>query len=326
MSNEWYYDLRDLGTTIRSLLGKAGAKYSISEFHWIKDIVNTRISMFKYKGIEEKCKGLTSVILEKALMFTYKLCFYFNKGLDTWQLCRYDYTSLGQYLIPETVTLRTLKGDTIKSDVPYSEIVLVRDNDLDVPPFLCILEYLSKIDKIERTMFKVLRNACLPLLITGTKKQVSQLKLLDEAFDSDKPSVIGDDKLIDGVKAFNISLDVPPGDIFDLRTKYRNELLSSLGIYGLDSKRERMVTGEVSAMNDYTDMVYQAAKLPRQEFCTPLGLTLEETYDINFEENTELEADQAGAIAEAEAHGEAVGNPNPAPTKPFNGGTPNGQH
>ena len=324
MANEWYYDLRDLSTTIRSLLGKTASNFTISEFHWIKDIVGTRVSLFKYKGIEEKCVGLTSELLERFLMFNYKMCFWRNPGLDTWQLCRYDYTNLGQYLVPEYVTLRTIKGDTIASDVPYKDIVLVKDNDLDVPPFLCILEYLAKIGKIERTMFKVLRNACLPLLITGTKKQTNQLKVMDELFDGDKPAIIGDDKLIDGVKAFNISLDVPPGDIFDLRTKYRNELLSSLGIYGLDSKRERMVTGEVTAMNDYTDMVYQAAKLPRQNFCKALGLTLVETYDVNFRENSELEAEEAGKVAEAEAHGEVLGNPN-AGKAPLQGGNPNGR-
>lgn len=322
MSNEWYYDFKDLSTTIRSLLGKAGTSFSLSEFHWIKDICATRISMFKYKNIEEKCVGLTSEILEKALMFSYRLCFYYNAGLQTWQLCRYDFSSLGQYLVPETVSLRTLKGDTVATSVPYKDIVLVRDNDLDVPPFLCILEYLTKINKIERTMFKVLRNACLPLLITGTKKQVNQLKVLDEKFDSDSPSIIGDDKLIDGVKAFNISLDVPPGDIYDLRMKYRNELLASLGIYGIDSKRERMVTGEVSAINDFTDMTYQASKMPREHFCEPVGLELVETYDVNYQENTELEADKAGAIAEAEAAGELEGNPNAGKVMTPPGGKP----
>lgn len=290
MANEFYYNLRDIDTTVRYNLRNVGLS-DYGELRYVKDIVNTRISMFRYPGIEEKCPGLTSEILEGALMFLTRLCFYYDEGIQGYRLMRYVYgNDLNQYLKPDFVTLTTLKGDNVFYNVPYKDIILVRDNYMDIPPFACIYDYLKYITKIERSMVKVLRNVTLPLVIVGPKSAVNQMKALNNELDTDKPRVIADANISDSIKSFGIDISVNPLDIYVLKQKYRNELLASLGIYTADEKRERVQAAEIASQNDATDFNYMASVMPRRDFSTAIGVPVKETYVVNYLEEAKLEA------------------------------------
>lgn len=308
MANEFYYNLRDLDTTLRYNFKNIGCN-DMAELRYIKDIVNTRISMFRYPDIADKCPGLTSEILEGAIMFLTRLCFYYDKGIAGYRLMRYEYgNNLNQYLKPDRVNLMTLKGDNVFYDVPYEDIILVRDNYMDIPPFACVYDYLKHIIKIEKAMFKVLRNVTLPLVIVGPKSAVNQMKALNSELDSDKPRVIADSNIADAVKSFGIDISVNPLDIYILKQKYRNELVGSLGIYSADEKRERVQAAEVASQNDYVDFNYMASVLPRRDFAEAIGLTLQETFVVNYKEDAQLEADKEKMITDAT--GKKEGEPN----------------
>ena len=302
--DSWYYDFMNLNTAVQKCLIKGALPY---EFHYFKDIVSTKISMFKYKNIE-KIPDLTSQILEMAMMFCNRLCFYKKPGLG-WILCRYVIGSeWNPYLRPQRVNLMAFNGESIGFDVPYEDIVLVRDNSMDIIPFLCINEYIGKIHTVEKTIFKILKISTLPLALTGNKKVMSQFKTAAKALTGDDPLVGMDDSLVDKVQAFNIDVPVQPLDLYELKQKYRNECLSSLGIYSVEEKRERIVTQELVNQNDYTDFVYQDAKMERQRIIDELNrrdpslqLELVEVYEVNVKESNDEEADKAYKVAKAEA-------------------------
>lgn len=307
MSQWWYYDFMHPDQAVAQCLVKGVLPY---ELHYIKDIVNTRIGMFHYKGIE-KIKGLTSYIYETALMFMSNLCFYKSDALGGWVLCRYTYGSeYGLYFRPKTVNLTALNGTSIADGVPFEDIVLAKDNSMDIPPFLCINEYIMKIQKVENTIFKTLSIASLPLAMVGNKKMVNQLKPVMKKLFGDDPLIACDDTLTDMVKGFNVDVPVQPLDVYELKQKYRNECLSSLGIYSVEEKRERIVTQELVNQNDYTDFIYQDAKINRfntfdelNRRDSSLGIEVVETYEVNVKESIEEEANKAKAIAKAEAEG-----------------------
>lgn len=73
-----YYNLEDY-------LKKNLVDCSDEYLRWIKDIINTKVSMFDYENLPE---GLTSEILETALMFNNFLCLYRSEALGI-VLCRY---------------------------------------------------------------------------------------------------------------------------------------------------------------------------------------------------------------------------------------------
>lgn len=306
MSDSWYYDFMNLNTAVQKCLLKGGYPY---EIHYFKDIVSTKISMFKYEGIE-KIPNLTSQILEMSLMFCNHLCFYKHTGLG-WILCRYVIGSdWNEYLRPKKVNLIAFNGASLGFDVPYEDIVLVRDNSMDIIPFLCINEYIGKIHKVEQTVFKTLAIASLPLALVGNKKVMSQFKTAVKQLLGSDPLVGMDDTMVEKVQGFNIDVPVSPLDIYELKQKYRNECLSSMGIYSVEEKRERIVTQELVNQNDYTDFVYQDAKMERERMIKELNekdpslnLKLVEVYVKNVEETNDEEADKAYKVAKAEAEG-----------------------
>ena len=267
MGQEWYYDFMNPNHAVNACLVRGVMPY---EIHYIKDIISTKVGMFTYKNIE-KIPDLTSTILETSLMFINNLCFYKSASLG-WVLCRYVFGSVySLYFRPKFVNLMTLKGESVATNVPWEDIILVKDNKMDVIPFLCINDYLFKIQRIEDTIFKVLNNATLPLALVGSKKLAAQFKTIAKKLSNNEPFVAGDDQLVDAVKAFNIDVPVQPLDIYELKQKYKNECLSSLGIYSVEEKRERIVTQELVNQNDYTDFVYQDAKTERARFVAELN-------------------------------------------------------
>ena len=296
MSDSWYYDFMNLNHAVSRALIDGKLPY---EIHYIKDIMSTKVSMFKYENIERIPK-LTSQILELALMFSNFLCFYKHPALG-WILCRYvTGSTFSEYLRPITVNLIALNGTPIAYDVPYEDIVLARDNSMDIIPFITINEYICKIHKVEQTVFKTLAIASLPIALVANKKMSKQLNEIAKQLGNSNPLIVGDDSLMDIVKGFNIDVPVSPLDIYELKQKYRNECLSSLGIYSVEEKRERIVTQELVNQNDYTDFVYQDAKMERERLVKQLNerdpsleLRLIETYEVNVKETIKEDADKA---------------------------------
>ena len=314
MSNWFYYDFINVSETMKRALIKG----DLGEFRYIKDIVNTRIGMFTYENLPG---SLTSQILETALMFRTNLCFYKCEGMDELVLCNYVNSSdFDYYCKPNKVNLITFTGVTIAENVDFKDIVLVRDNTLDIVPFICISEYIQKIMELEEDLMQVTNNATLPLAIVGSKKQANQLNAIADSLDSrtkkKKRFIIGDDTLVGEVKGFPINVPISPLDIYDLKSKYKNECMSSLGIYAVDSKRERIVTQELVNQNDYTDFVYSARMNYRRDAINELNkrsgahIKFVEMYDINYYDSVKDEAFKEKELAKGQAQGELEGNPN----------------
>ena len=307
MANDsWYYAFTNPNSALMMALHERNLPFGI---RYLKDILSVKISMFRYKDIEQKIKGLTSEILETALCFNCMLCFYDSgAGLG---LFRYVPSALfSQYMKPTHVNLFALNGDSIATNVPYEDIVVVRDNSADIIPFIPMVEYIMQVQRIDSTIFKVLNTLSLPIVIAGNKKLTNQLKETAKKLGSTDPYIVGDDNLIDSVKAFNIDMPINPADVYLLKTKYRNELLSSIGIYSVEEKRERKIVSEVASQNDYTDHIYMDMLSQRRRMVRELkqkfGLEVEiqESYKETVKETI------AEAMAMARAQGVNQGGNN----------------
>ena len=302
--DSWYYEYANLSTTVKADMIK-GNRF-VRDFRYIKDIIDMKISMFDYEDLPDE--DLTSEILETALMFNNKLCFYFIPGLQSWKLCKWlpdgDYN---EYYKPRFVKLESIVGSVVYATrVPYKDIILVKDNTMDIIPFLVLSEYIAKIKKLEEDMEKVVTIATLPLMVVGNKKQASALKQVAKKLGSSDPFIIGDDMIGDQVKSFGINATVEPAQIYELRHKYINECRASVGIYSVDEKRERIVTQELLNLNDFSDTVYQEAVNERKRFVNQLNakgcnVKLKEVYKQVFKESVK-EAEQ---LAIANAGGES---------------------
>lgn len=308
----WYRDWCNPGYYLKRAMHD-GAMVGFKD---IKNLICTTISMARYEDIDQTiCPGLTSDIIESALMFKNNLCFVKISTLG-WYLCTYiEQGDENPYNHSDKVNINTLNGKSI-GEYSYKDIIIIKDNALDIPTFLTLMEYIQKIQYIEQVENKVLNNTTLPLLLVGNKKQANGLKQIASQLGVPSPYIIGDDTVLDQVRSFDIDVPISPLDIYDLRRKWLNEALSSIGIYSVEEKRERIVTQELVNQNDYTDFVYSARMNYRrnaiQELNKRAGTSIKfvEMYDINYYDSVKDEAFKEKELAKGEAKGELEGNPN----------------
>lgn len=311
MSDVTYYNYMNL----ESYLNKMQIKYDAGWLRWVKDIINTKVTMFSY-DLDPKY-GLTSEIIEKALMFNNFLCAADVPGLG-FGIYRWRAGSeFNGYWKPVKVGLMTLTGKSVEWDYPYKDIVLLRDNPMDIIPFLTLNAWIEKIMDKEATLDSIFNWISLPLVMTGDKEQSNMLKQLMKKAIKREPFVVGAKKFTDHVEAFDIKLPVELLDVYDIMKKYRGMALASMGIYEVDEKRERIVTSEIQAQNDYVDMVYTGMYNERKRFVDEcldkfgVSIKLDESYVQNQRDEIKLKEQTATAekkpdveIAEIKAQGE----------------------
>ena len=275
---------------------------------WVKDIINTKVSMFEYRNLPD---GLTSEIVENALMFNNFLCFYHSEALGL-ILCRYRMGSeFNLYWKPTYVQLMTLSGKTIANHVPYEDIIPIRDNRMDIIPFVTLNGYISKIIEQEKTLDVLVRLVRFPTILTGSKEQMQMLKNLLKKNANCDGFTIADKGFKDHIEQFPINLPCKLIEAYELMDKYKEMALGSIGIYSVDEKRERIVTEEVKATNDFVDFIYNGMVQERTNALKAVNerwgydIVLEESYVENIKDEQELEARGVKLDAKAEAKAES---------------------
>lgn len=296
---------------MNSALDMAKTKgFNIYELRYIKDFVSVKIGMFDYKNLPD---DLTGEIIETALTFNNKLCFYKSPALNELILCRYvPNGEFNYYWKPKTVRLLALNGYTIAENVPYNDIILARDNIMDITPFITLCEYISKMQNIELTLMKMVEVLKLPLVFKGDKNSVTSFNKLIEDTLKFKPFAIADKSLTqDGYETFDINFPSSLEEILSIYKNYRNMTLQSYGIYGIETqKRERLLVGEVESQNDYIDFIYQDMKDQREKFVKEINdkygykIELVETYVKYKEDDLDLQVEKTKELSKAEQVGE----------------------
>ena len=300
MGQQWYYDFMNMNDALSRALIKRGY---LNSLYYVKDFASLKISSFRYKNIE-KIPNLTSDILEACIMFNYCLCFYNVTGIG-WTLCRYIQNStFNEYMRPDTVNLIALNGKSLANNVPYKDIILVKDNSMDVIPFICIIEYINKIEAIDTCVIRSSKVASLPLVVSSNKRTGNNANATAKKLYGDDMFIIADEHITSEVKTFNIDVPISPLDLYELKSKYKNELLASLGIYSVEEKKERKIVSEIASQNNYVDGIYQDMLNQRQAFVDALnkadpslGIELIESRQEIIDTSIENDAARANANA-----------------------------
>lgn len=259
VNNMDYYDLVNLN----HFVNKSLLKDNSIAFSYLKNFVNEKTSQFKYKGLEEI---LPDDILETLITFNNHLCIYKSNVYGV-VICKFVEKSLDLYNIPEYVDLQAINGSSIAYDVPYKDIVRIKDNNMDLPPFTYICEYINKMQSIENTLFSNIELLKLPAVFTMDKKLLTSFNKLIETAINTKPFALADQQVMDAFKQFDIKFPVQPESLLELWKNYRNFALQSMGIAGSDTqKRERLLVGEVQSQQEYTDFIYEEMVYTRRQW------------------------------------------------------------
>lgn len=284
MKYENYYNLDDY---LRKNLVGDNKGY----LRWLKDIINTKESMFSYENLPE---GLTSEIVETSLMFNNFLCFWKSPVLG-FVLCRYMYGGdFDIYWKPVKVNLLSISGKPIAYNVPYEDIILVKDNRMDIIPFLTLSGWIEKIMEEEKTLDVLVRLVRFPTILTGTREQMQELKSLLKKNINCEGFALADKGFKDHIEQYPIQLPAKLQEVYFLMDKYKTMALASMGISGVQEKSERLVKEEVNTSNDYTDFVYEGMYNERKLFVESTNkkfgtnIILKETYVENRKEEQDL--------------------------------------
>ena len=270
VNNMSIYDFYNPNQAFKKFLHESG--FDKLDLRYIKDFLNTKVSMFDYKNLPN---GYTAQIIESFLLFNSRLCWY-QSPLESigLVLCRYVPDAVLDFKMkPEKVSLIGLNGIHIADGVPYSDIILALDNTLDIPPFLVLFEYISKMKNVESTLEMNLEWLKLPALFSVTDKSAAQTikQLFKKAFNYE-PFAVVDASVATTFKQWDLKLPVELADYIELFKNYKNWAVESFGIYGGSTqKKERLLVGEVQSQGAFTDTTYADMRKCRQLFIDELN-------------------------------------------------------
>ena len=260
VNNMSYYDF----VNPQFIFDKEKLNGEIMDIRYLKDIVNTNTAMFDYDNLpnNQKDSKLTSSIIEQALTFRNRLCIYNSPVLGTDLFTYVPSNTFDTHMKPISVDIVAFNGVTVATNVQYNDIVIVKDNTLDIPPIFTIMRYVKHMEIMETTIDRQMIWLRLPACFTAPDKNMvaSFNKLIQKALGlnaDDNSIAIVDDTLAKGFSQYDIKFPVSPADIIEMYKNYKNFTLESIGIKGSQTqKKERLLVGEVQSTSDFVNTIY----------------------------------------------------------------------
>lgn len=301
VNNMSYYDFKNPQFVMDKM--KLLRDDSLMDLRYIKDIVNTNTSMFGYEDlpISKMSSELTTAVIEQALTFRCHLCLY-NSAVYGINLFYYiPDNNYDIHMKPKTVSIQAFNGVTVATNVPFDDIVLVKDNTMDIPPIVTIREYVKHMEIMETTIDKQMVLLRLPAVFSVPEKNMvgSFNKVIQKVTGNEIEEAIAlvDETIAKGFTQYDIKFPVSPIDILEMYKNYKNLTLESIGISGANTqKRERLLVGEVQSQGDFVGTIYDDRKCCRELWVKEANekfgcnIKLIERYKDRVEEEAELRA------------------------------------
>lgn len=272
-----------------------------TELKYFKTVAELAMEQFYIEN--PYTNDLTSEIFEKALFYRYNNCFY-KLPTDEIVLCTYvPNNQFTRYMKPSKVNLFYFNGVSIATNVDYEDIVPIRDNAMDIPPYIVVMQYMRQLAIADKTFDINMINMRFPFFFKGDKKQQGALNKIYENISEFKPIVFTDKDGLgtQDIETIDTTKLTSPVDVYDVIKELKNQALQCVGVYSDTGKKERLLVSEVATQTDFVDMTYQARKRNRLEAIEEANrrwggnMILKETYADIREENAEYTAQEVEA-------------------------------
>ena len=152
----------------------------------------------------------------------------------------------------------------------YKECILVQNNYESVPTCGTLELFAYRLYEAERTCDVNVKAQKTPVMIVVDENQRLMMENLYNQYDGNQPFIFGDKQQLDSNMIKGISTQAPY--VVDKLTEYKKEIwndaLSFLGINNINiDKKERLITGEANANNEFINLNLQSYLAPRVEAC-----------------------------------------------------------
>lgn len=204
-------------------------------------LVEIALSRYEYEGFPDT---VDTRYLELALFSEGQAVLFYDEVLGYLGLRVIVNGKFDVYRIP--VKRRALGGNGSRWDLTDKNSVIVYNNYLRTPSMLDVEMYSKRLYNLDRTMDVNINAQKTPVLVQCSENQRLTMKNLYMKYEGNEPFIFGDDNLNpNGLKVLQTGAPFIAGQLYDLRVKIWNEALTFLGIYNIDSKKERAITSEV---------------------------------------------------------------------------------
>lgn len=210
---------------------------------------NIALNMFEWTGVPPLIPPL---YIEETLYNYGKALFFNDKEMGLMVLQCAEGQGLNTY--NEPLNFRAI-GYNYNKLYSAAECVRIKNNPLMIPTADFISFYASKLADVERTIDVNLDLIKVPYLVKCTKDNQLTLKnIIDQVSNHELAVYIDNNFDVNALDVFDLNVPYNCDKLVDLKHDYTNELATFLGINNANTdKRERLITDEVNANNDFVD-------------------------------------------------------------------------
>ena len=241
---------------------------SCYDFYYDK-IKELSISVFEWQNVPEEIdiRFLELMLFERGAVV-------FFRDEDMQQYLCLPYTEQGKWNVYRIPLLRRAfasNGYNKKLDIDNS--VIIYNNVLRIPSIRDCKLFARRLANFDRVIDTNVNAQKTPVLIRCSEKERLTLVNLYKQYEGNEPFIFGDQEL--AAQPLNsVRTDAPyvADKIYDLKTRYWNEMLTFKGISNLNvQKKERLITDEVARSQGGTIASRYSGLMMRQHACEKIN-------------------------------------------------------
>lgn len=233
--------------------------------------------MYKWDNLPN---GIAKRFIEKNLFYNGRLAFFKDSELG---FIVTKCTPSEKLNIYEEPIAYTCYGVGFSKNVSSDDLIVIRNNIIELPTFNIVKMYIDKIADITRVIDTNIFQQKIPKIVTCTESQRLTIKNLMTKVEGNEPYILGNKGLdLDGINVFDTSAPFISDKLYDIKKRLWTELLETLGINNANTdKKERLIQDEVNSNN-------QLLKLQNETFLMTRKFAVDE---INQKFNLNLEVE-----------------------------------
>lgn len=250
---------------------------NVEIYNYYKErLVNLALSQFQWSGLPETCDRL---YFEKSLLFNGKAAMYKPTGTDFWLSTDYLQTgNFDAYGYPTKINGITFNAKNVETD----EWMILYDN-------MTRATLMPKIDFFARLLWEVhntyrsnLQQQITPYVIMSDKNKSLSIKNIFNRFFGFQPVIeVKSSFNIDDVKTIDTRVDFKGTELLDNLQRIWAMALSELGITAETTKKERLISDELTINRQEDIISLNSRLLNRVEFCNKMN----KKYGMNLSVN-----------------------------------------
>lgn len=252
------------------------------------------ISMFEWKNLPDT---IDPRFLELALFSDGMAVFFKDEVLDYLCLQVMIGGHLNVYRIP---TIRkAYASNGYNRELNEKNSVIIFNNMIHTNSMLDVEMFAKRLYDLDRSIDVNAKAQKTPVLIACDENERLSMKNLYKQYDGNEPFIFGSKNMNpNSLKVLQTGAPYVADKLYDLKARYWNEALTYLGISNIDSKRERVVTQEVTRNQGDIEASRFSRLNARKQACDEInrmfGLNIDVEYreqKVDMDDNMEKEGE-----------------------------------